>query len=129
MRSTTTPVNDILSPENSLVRDGRVAKRIADPQNATVPRLAWTQERMPEDEYPAQRERYQRLIFTPPNLVAALWLHFARTFTGNYQLKACPGCGKYFLIGPGAKNAGAQVCGGTCRTRKNRGAVLQISGE
>jgi hypothetical protein len=125
-------------PENRLARFERgdtflpaqyalqaeINRRIAAPQNLTVPRLVWTHEwtdeRTRKRTGREERERYQRIIFTPSNLLAALWIQFAESLAKGYQLKLCQGCGGHFLSGPGARRADAMTCRDACRQRKRR---------
>jgi hypothetical protein len=74
----------------------------------TVPRLSWTP------------DYHQRIVFQPPNLLTAMWLQFAQAVTGEFQLKICEGCGKYFQVGPGGRRADATTCSDACRQRKRR---------
>jgi hypothetical protein len=102
---------DLLLPAKYVLQ-AEINRRLADPQNVTAPRLVWTRDH-------SAKERSQRLVFTPPNLLAALWLQFAQALTGDCQLKECEGCGKYFLRGPGAnRRDGAKTCRDACRQRK-----------
>jgi hypothetical protein len=80
--------------------------RLSDPP--VVPRLAWTP------------DHHQRLIFTPPHLLAATWLQFAQALTGEFELYACEACGKFFQRGPGGRRADATTCSDACRQRKRR---------
>jgi hypothetical protein len=83
-----------------------INKRISE--TPTVPRLTWTP------------DYFQRIIFEPSNLIAAMWMQFAQAVTGEFQLKKCV-CGKYFQVGPGGRRADATTCGDACRQRKKRG--------
>ena len=85
-----------------------INRRLRELQTLTVPQLAWTP------------DNHQRVIFRPSNLLAALWLQFAQAVTGEFQLKTCEGCGKYFQVGPGGKRADATTCSDACRQRKKR---------
>jgi hypothetical protein len=91
-------------------------RRIADPENVTVPRLVWTR----EDKGAGDEEKYQRIVFTPPSLLAAMWLQFAQTLTGKSELKVCKGCKRHFLAGPGGRRANAETCRDACRQLKYR---------
>jgi hypothetical protein len=82
--------------------------RLADPESRAVPQLAWTP------------DNHQRLIFRPSDLLAAMWLQFAKAVTGEYQLKKCAACANYFQVGPGARRADATTCSDACRQRKRR---------
>ena len=101
------PPNDVLLPARYALQS-EINLRISDPDSLTIPRLAWTP------------DNHQRIIFTPTNLLAAMWLQFAQAVTGEFQLKRCEGCGNYFQVGPGGKRADATTCGDACRQRKNR---------
>ena len=57
----------------------------------TIPQLAWT----PDHDH--------RILFKPPNLLAAMWLRFAEAITGEFQLRRCVECRKYYQIGPGGR--------------------------
>ena len=83
-----------------------INKRIAE--QPTIPRLAWTP------------DYHQRLIFTPPNLLGAMWLQFAQAIAGEFELYPCDACGKFFQRGPGGRRADATTCSDTCRQRKKR---------
>ncbi len=84
-------------------------------ENPTVPRLSWT-----PDTRDTSGDYRQRILFTPPNLLAAMWLQFAQAVTEEFQLTVCEGCGKYFQVGPGGRRADATTCSDACRQRKNR---------
>jgi hypothetical protein len=98
---------DVLLPARYALQ-AEINKRVADPITLSVPRLVWT------------TDYHQRIIFTPSNLLAAMWLQFAQVVTGEYQLKRCEGCGKYFQAGPGGRRADALTCKDACRQRKRR---------
>lgn len=87
-----------------------INKRLSDTETPTlvVPRLTWTP------------DNHQRITFQPCNLLAAMWLQFAQTTTGEYRIQQCAGCHKYFPVGPGAKRGHATTCSNTCRQRKKR---------
>jgi len=104
---------DVLWPAKYALQ-AEINKRLANPEISCVPRLIWT------------AERNQRIIFTPMNLLGAMWLQFAQAVTEEFQLRVCEGCGKYFQIGPGGKRrADATTCGPACRQRKRRKKLLQ----
>jgi hypothetical protein len=70
---------------------------------------------------------HQRIVFQPTNLLAAIWLQFARAVTEEYPLRICEGCGEYFQVGPG-RRAHTKTCKDrcrqrACRQRKNRKAI------
>lgn len=100
------PPNDVLLPAQYALQS-EINLRIADPHTLTIPRLAWTP------------DHHQRVIFTPTNLLADMWLQFAQAVTGEFQLKRCV-CGKYFQVGPGGRRADATTCSDACRQRKRR---------
>jgi hypothetical protein len=75
---------------------------------ATTPCLMWT----PDFD--------QRLVFTPPNLMGALWLQFAQAVIGQFDLYPCRMCHKFFQRGPGGRRADAITCSDACRQRKSR---------
>jgi hypothetical protein len=102
---------DVLLPARFALQM-EVNERLAE--NATTPRLVWT----PDMD--------QQMLFHPPHLLAAMWLQFAQTITGSYQLRKCAGCGRYFQAGPGAtRRADAQTCRDSCRQIKRRKAKMQ----
>jgi hypothetical protein len=100
---------DVLLPAKCALQM-EINKRIAE--QPPVPRLAWT----PDPDY------RQRLIFTPPNLLGAMWLQFAQAVAGELELYSCenPACGKFFQRGPGGRRADATTCSDACRQQKKR---------
>jgi hypothetical protein len=84
-------------------------------ERPTVPRLSWT-----PDTGDTSGDYHQRIVFQPPNLLAAMWLQFAQAVTEEFLLKECEGCGKYFQVGPGGRRADATTCGDACRQLKHR---------
>jgi hypothetical protein len=98
---------DVLLPAQYALQI-EINRKLEDPRTVTVPRLAWTP------------DNYQRLIFMPSNLLAALWLQFAQAVTEELQLRACEVCGRYFQVGPGANRADRQTCSDKCRQQKKR---------
>jgi hypothetical protein len=84
-------------------------------EHSTVAQLSWT-----TDTRDTSGDYYQRIVFQPPNLLAAMWLQFAQAVTGEFQLKVCEGCGKHFQAGPGGRRADATTCSDVCRQRKRR---------
>jgi hypothetical protein len=96
---------DVLFPAKCALQM-EINKRIAE--QPTVPHLAWTP------------DYHQRLIFTPPNLLGAMWMQFAQAVTGEFELYSCDACGKFFQRGPGGRRADATTCSDACRQRKNR---------
>jgi hypothetical protein len=79
-------------------------------EHPTVPRLAWT----PDYD--------QRIIFSPPHLLAFMWLRFAQAVTGELQIRQCAFCGGYFQVGPGGRRADSTTCKNACRQAKSRPA-------
>jgi hypothetical protein len=117
---------DVLLPAQYALQ-AEINCRIADPEYlsadekpAIVPRLIWSPGRMPDNEKPPRPDHHQRIIFEPTNLLAAMWLQFAQATTGQYQLKRCQGCGRYFQVGPGGRRADAKTCRDACRQRSHR---------
>jgi hypothetical protein len=99
---------DVLLPARYVLQR-QINRHLAEPSiGLSVPALAWTP------------DLKQRIMITPPNLLAAMWLQFAQAVTGSYQLKRCPGCGKYFQAGRGGRRSDAETCSNTCRQRKAR---------
>jgi hypothetical protein len=96
---------DVLLPAKCALQR-ELNKRIAE--QPTVPRLAFTP------------DYHQRLIFVPPNLLAAMWLQFAQAVAGEFELYPCEACGKFFQRGPGGRRADATTCSDACRQRKKR---------
>jgi len=99
---------DVLLPAKCALQM-EINKRIAE--HPTVPRLSWT---------PDTPNRNQRLVFTPPNLLGAMWLQFAQAVTGEFELYACEWCGNFFQRGPGGRRADATTCSDACRQQKSR---------
>ena len=117
---------DVLGPSEYALQ-AEINRRIADPKYlgdgnevAIAPRLVWCPGERSADGTPPRPDHHQRLIFKPSSLLAAMWLQFAQAVTGEYQLKRCEGCGKYFQAGPGGRRADASTCSDTCRQRKRR---------
>jgi hypothetical protein len=98
---------DVLLPARYALQ-AEINDRIANSPTVSVPHLAWTP------------DYHQRLIFTPSNLLAAMWLQFAQAVTEEFLLKRCEECGKYFQTGPGGRRADAITCSEACRQRKSR---------
>jgi hypothetical protein len=103
---------DVLLPAKCALQT-EINKRIAE--QPTVPRLAWT-----PDTKETSGGYHQRLIFTPPNLLGAMWLQFAQAVAGEFELYPCDACGKFFQRGPGGRRADATTCSDACRQRKKR---------
>jgi hypothetical protein len=94
-----------------------INRRLREPEMLATPRLVWTQ--AIRKDSPAQ-DRYQRIIFTPPNLLGALWLQFAQALARKYHLATCEECQKVFIVGPGSgKRADSETCGNACRQRRH----------
>jgi hypothetical protein len=99
---------DVLLPARYVLQR-QINQHLAEPRiGLSVPTLAWT---------PDLKER---ITITPPNLLAGMWLQFARAVTGKYLLKRCQGCGNYFQAGPGGMRSDAKTCSNTCRQRRAR---------
>jgi len=105
---------DLLLPAKYALQN-EINRTIADPGMATVPRLVWAREYLSDH---IERER-SRIVFTPPNLLAALWLQFARAISNlSCKVKECKGCHGYFLAGPGTgRRDDAETCKNACRQR------------
>ncbi len=107
---------DVVKPAMYLLQ-AEINKRIADISGsvhlAIVPKLVWCPG--PRIDGVAKPDHHQRIIFEPTNLLAAMWLQFARAVTEEYQLQTCEGCGEYFQIGKGARRAHTKTCGSKCR--------------
>jgi hypothetical protein len=96
---------DVLLPSRCALQL-EINKRLAE--HSTIPRLAWT----PDYQH--------RIIFKSPHLLAAMWLQFAQAVTGEFQLKRCVVCGKFFQVGPGGRRADSMTCTDACRQQKSR---------
>ena len=114
-------VNEILKPAMYLLQK-KINERIADDTTsahvAIVPCLVWCPG--PRIDGVAKPDHHQRIVFQPTNLLAAMWLQFAKAVTDEYQLRVCEGCGEYFQIGKGARRIHAQTCSDRCRQRLSR---------
>jgi hypothetical protein len=112
---------DVIQPAMYLLQ-AEINKRIAEASNsdylAIVPRLVWCSG--PRINGIAKPDHHQRLVFQPTNLLAAIWLQFARAVTSGYQLKVCEGCGEYFQVGKGARRVHTKTCSVKCRKRASR---------
>ena len=97
--------SDVLLPARCALQQ-EINSRIAE--QPPTPRLAWTP------------EYKQRIIFTPPNLLSAMWLQFAQSVTGELQLQVCAVCGKHYQIGPGGRRADSTTCSDACKQQKWR---------
>lgn len=87
-----------------------INKRLSDTETPTliVPRLTWT---------PDHR---QRIVFKPSNLLAEMWMRFAQAIAGEFGLKQCAVCFKFFQVGPGGKRQDTATCSDRCRQIKSR---------
>jgi hypothetical protein len=105
---------DVLLPARYALQN-EINRRLMAPEMATVPRLIWAREFLSEHR---ERER-SRIVFTPPNLLTALWLQFARAVASlDFNVRECRGCRMLFLTGPGSgKRADAKTCGNVCKQR------------
>jgi len=110
---------DVLLPARYALQE-EINLRLAE--HPTVPRLAWT-----PDTRETSGGYYQRIVFIPPNLLAAMWLQFAQAVTGEFGLQQCI-CGKFFQVGPGGRRADATTCSDACRQRKRRRTNSSESG-
>jgi hypothetical protein len=112
---------DVLKPAMYLLQR-EINRRIADADDTgyvpIVPRLVWCPG--PRIDGVSKPDHHQRIVFHPVNLLAALWLQFAKTVTQEYQLGICLACGEYFQIGKGARRMHAKTCGDRCRQRLSR---------
>jgi len=112
---------DVVMPARYLLQ-GQINRRIADISSsdhlAIVPLLVWCPG--PRIDGLAKPDHHQRIIFEPTNLLAAMWLQFARAVTEEYQLQMCEGCGEYFQIGKGARRSHTKTCSSRCRQRASR---------
>lgn len=112
---------DVLKPARYLLQ-AEINKRIADINSsnhlAIVPRLVWCPG--PRIDGFTKPDHHQRIIFEPTNLLAAMWLQFARAVTEEYQLQMCEGCGEYFQVGKGARRMHTKTCSSRCRQRASR---------
>jgi hypothetical protein len=102
--------NDVLLPARCALQE-EINLRLNE--HPTVPRLVWT-----PDTPESSGGYYQRIIFTPPNLLAAMWLRFAQAITGELQLHRCAYCGTYYQVGPGGRRADSTTCKNSCRQQK-----------
>ncbi len=66
-----------------------------------------------------------RLMLRPVNLLAFMWLRFARVVSGEIEERPCEmftSCRKYIYVGsgPGLQRSDATTCGANCRQQKKR---------
>jgi hypothetical protein len=115
---------DVLGPARYAFQ-AELNRRISSPESLTPPRLVWTRKLLG----PGLPERVGELVlvFTPPSLLAAMWLQFAQAVSGRYDIRQCQGCGKHFMAGPGARRPGAKTCNDTCRQRRHRRLKQEIA--
>lgn len=90
---------DILLPAKCALQ-WEMNRRRSDSETPTliIPRLTWTP------------DLHQRMVFQPSNLLAAMWIRFAQTITGEFGLEQCAVCSKYFQVGPGGKRQDTATC-------------------
>lgn len=101
---------DVLLPARAALR-WEINRRLSDTETPTlvIPRLTWTE------------DFHQRIVFQPCNLLAEMWLQFARVTTEEFRLQYCAaGCGKYFQVGPGAVRVHTKTCSPRCRQALSR---------
>jgi hypothetical protein len=63
-----------------------------------------------------------RLVTAPENLLAYMWLTFARVVSGEIEERRCVTCPEHFYVGsgPGLRRADKVTCSHACRKRKER---------
>jgi hypothetical protein len=100
---------DVLLPARCALQ-WEINKRLSDTETPTltVPRLSLTP------------DNHQRIVFQPGNLLAEMWMRFAQTVTGEFRLKQCAVCDRYFQVGPGGKRKHTETCSAKCRQQKSR---------
>lgn len=100
---------DVLLPARCALQ-WEINRRLSDTETPTltVPRLSWTP------------DKHQRLVFRPDNLLAEMWMRFAQTVTGEFSLRQCAVCDRYFQVGPGGKRSHTETCSDKCRQQKSR---------
>ena len=112
---------NVLKPATYLLQR-QINQRIAEWDTcgyvAIVPRLVWCPG--PRIDGVARPDHHQRIIFQPTNLLAAIWLQFAKAVTEEYQLRFCEGCGEPLQVGKGARRSHTQTCSPRCRQRVSR---------
>jgi hypothetical protein len=112
---------DVVKPAMYALQ-AEINRRISDISSsdhlAIVPRLVWCPG--PRIDGFARPDHHQRIIFEPTNLLAAIWLQFARAVTEEYQLQMCEGCGEYFQVGKGTRRTHTKTCSSRCRQRASR---------
>ena len=67
-------------------------------------------------------DHHLRMVLEPHDLLGAMWLQFAQSVVGPYELRQCaaPGCERYFQAGPGGTRSHAKTCCTACRKRLSR---------
>jgi hypothetical protein len=67
--------------------------------------------------------RDQKLVLCPDNLLAFMWLTFARVVSGEIKERRCDVCPRHIYIGsgPGLRRADTITCSDACRQSKRRG--------
>jgi hypothetical protein len=105
------PVKDVFGPVLLLLveaLDGAL-------ENQASYRLAW----LPDPP------RLGRLVqgVEPTNLLAALYLQFARTVAESKKHRCCQVCGKWYEVTPGVNRADRLTCSAACRQRAHRHKV------
>lgn len=117
--------NELLKPAMYLLQR-EINQTIAEADSlgyaAIVPRLVWCPG--PRIHGMPRPDHHQRLIFQPTNLLAAIWLQFAKAVTEEYQLRFCQGCGEVLQIGKGARRSHSKTCSPRCRQRVSRAKRL-----
>jgi hypothetical protein len=68
-----------------------------------------------------------RLATYPVNLLADMWLTFARVVSGEIEERQCTVCPEYLYVGsgPGLRRADSVTCSAGCRQRKKRNEEKQ----
>ncbi|MEF2277027.1 hypothetical protein V3W47_01875 [Deinococcus sp. YIM 134068] len=69
----------------------------------------------------SDRTGQPEIVFSPDDLVTAIWVQFAQSITPQKNIKRCAACGKIML----SYKANAKTCGGRCRTRASRNRNLE----
>lgn len=84
------------------------------------------QDALTDTETPSHATPYltpeARLVTSPVNLLAYMWLTFARVVSGEIQERRCAMCSEHFYVGsgPGLRRADSLTCGDACRQQKSR---------
>jgi hypothetical protein len=63
-----------------------------------------------------------KLVASPVNLLANMWLMFASVVSGEIEERPCESCGEYIYLGsgPGLQRKDTKTCGASCRKKKER---------